>query len=121
MRRPRRITQADYHAAGRGLGVDMTLADAKWVEPRYPGDAARDAMFRRGDEFGLVKIQHYGVGSYMVAAYLPGRMECVEGDTPKTVPEKHRWCETAEGANQWFEQYVRAAACDGWSVHVDRS
>ncbi len=117
MRRARRVTQADYHAAGRALRADMTLADAKWSEPKYPGDAVRCTMLQRDNELGDVRIQHYGVGCYMVAAYLPGYETSSPGDTPKMNPDKHQWVETAEGANGWFEQYVRGAMREGWSPY----
>lgn len=89
----------------------------EWSTPQYPGDAVRMlplVMCKPPTEMGDVRIQHYGVGSYRVASFLPGRTVCCEGDTPKTEPESEEWCETVAGANAWFDLFVSRAKRDGW-------
>lgn len=102
--------------------IDQTLADAKWSDPKWPGDGVRSVLFRRDVlhlnivfEIGEVRIQHYGAGCYMVAAYMPGYETSSPGDTPKMNPDKHEWVSTAESADAVFEEYVRSAARDGWT------
>jgi len=92
------------------------FADPKWTEPRWPGDGVRTTMFRRGDEIGDVRIQHYGVGTYLVAAYLPGYETNNPGDTPKMNPDRHEWVETTAEANEFFDIYVANAKLDGWII-----
>jgi len=66
-------------------------------KPKYPGYAVRIQRLTKDDEVGDVRIMDYGMSPYCryrVASFLPGRSVCVEGDTPKTEPERDAWCET---------------------------
>jgi hypothetical protein len=59
----------------------------------------------------------YGSGSkrrYRVAAFCPGRVIELPGDTPKVEPEADNWCETLDNANEWFALYVDREHRDGW-------
>lgn len=91
-RKARRVTRADYLAAGRGLARDIaadvrntycpkigrlqwTCTQAEctchlkgriWVEPKWPGDAVRSQLLSLGDpitELGDVRIMDYGADS----------------------------------------------------------
>ena len=118
MRKPRRMMQSDYRAAGRGLARDMAEADARLAgEPGYPDAAVRLTQLVRNNELGDVRIMDYGKDSktrYRVAAFLPGRDVVVEGDTPKTEPEREDWCTAVEEAADFFSIYVADAKLYGW-------
>lgn len=91
-----------------------------WTEAKYPGDAVRILMLKRGHgremELGDIRIQDYG-DFVKVGTFLPGETECSPGDTPKTWPEKH---EIFRGDNQTdladaeFDKYVQEAYAAGW-------
>lgn len=90
-----------------------------WTTAKYPGDAVRITMIRRGNEIGDVRIQHYDVaGRVRVGSFLPGCVVESPGDTPKTEPEKHEWCRTRAHADLVFDQYVGQAQAEGWTEYV---
>lgn len=93
--------------------IDPTLAAAKWPEPRWPGDSVRQALFCRADELGDVRIQQYGIGIYLVAAYLPVSSR-TRRRTWFMIPDRHEWVETAAEANEFFDIYIGHAKLDGW-------
>jgi hypothetical protein len=143
MRKPRRVTQADYHAAGRGLARDVSeglaaierrklahgrVADADGrfpPEAPYPGMSIRQQHFIRGvstataEDFGDVRIMDYGADSktrYRVASFCPGYETSYPGDTPKMNPERDDWCATLEEASDFFDIYVADAKLRGWTA-----
>lgn len=92
----------------------------KWdEEPAYPGASIAEITLRKGDELGLVAIQHYG-SKLLIAAYLPGGSVVLPGDTPKTRPDRSIWVmpENRLGAETVFDQYVRDARDQGWVDYV---
>jgi len=84
-----------------------------WTEPKYPGDAVRILLLKRGDETGDVRIQQYGRQA-LVATFLPGHSFCCPGDTPKTEPECSEWCTNSFRADEVFDTYVAKAYEEGW-------
>ena len=113
---------AELYRRGLWLTTDQRrqagLSDhTLWSKPNYPGAPVRMQQFAWGDpvtELGDVRVQHYGNDTYCVAAFLPGRDICVEGDTPKTEPEKSEWVPTKERADKLFDKFVADAIADGW-------
>lgn len=93
-----------------------------WTEAKYPGDAVRIRMLRRGDELGDVRIQQYSVTpqSVRVAKFLPGNEVFLPGDTPKTEPEQDEWCSSSWRADEVFDRFVQDAYNDGWE-NFDRN
>lgn len=94
-----------------------------WTVPRYPGAAVRIVALRRGEEIGDVRIQHYG-NNVRVAAFLPGRVVELPGDTPKTEPENYAWYpvpDRARRADEVFDCYLDQAKADGWVVVAGRT
>ncbi len=94
-----------------------------WTEPKYPGDAVRMLMLKRGTgrdtELGDVRIQHYGM-FFKAAAFLPGVLDPPhEGDTPKTWPEKSETAHTTFAADEAFDRLVGEAYADGWQNYYD--
>ena len=92
----------------------------KWTEPKYPGDAVRILMLKRGHgvnmQLGDIRIQHYGL-TVTVGTFLPGQYECSPGDTPKVWPESSvtlRADNQADAADEVFDDYVGKAYADGW-------
>ena len=53
---------------------------------------------------------------YRVAAFCPGRVVELPGDTPKVEPEADIWCVTLDDASAWFELYVDRERRDGWKL-----
>lgn len=92
------------------------LLPGEWRETKYPGDAALNLDVTKDDEMGMIRIQVYGPGSYMVASYTPGRSECSPGDTPKFVPDKSVWCAQKGEADRQFVAYVIGAFRAGWKL-----
>lgn len=93
---------------------------AKWRDAKYPGDDVRRVDVRRGDELGMVVIQHYGV-SVRVGSFLPGDVQSSPGDTPKTWPERNEWFRVDRPdfptcANDMFVRLLTRAQEDGWVI-----
>jgi len=146
MRKARRVTRADYHAAGRGFARDINeglaaierrkLAHSASSEPDYPGAPIRQQRLYLGhcacqtycgvpgcagpaEDVGDVRIMDYGKDSkarYRVASFCPGYETGGPGDTPKMNPERDEWCVTLHEANQFFSIYVASAVLDGWTT-----
>lgn len=95
------------------------LLPGEWRKTKYPGDAALNLDLTKDGELGMIRIQVYGPGSYMVASYTPGEVIDNPGDTPKVEAEKAVWCEIAEEANRQFVLYCIGAFRAGWSVKKD--
>jgi hypothetical protein len=70
-------------------------------------------MLHRADEIGHVCIQHYGA-NVRVAAFLPGRVYHVPGDTPKVEPNKAEWCSSSFKADEVFDKYIQEAYACLW-------
>lgn len=89
-----------------------------WTEPRYPGDAVRILLLKRGSgratELGDIRIQFIHDNSVKVCAFLPGETECSPGDTPKTWPEHYQFARSVPEADALFDNYVQAAYAQGW-------
>ena len=85
-----------------------------WTTPRYPGDAVRILMLKRGDELGDIRIQFIHDNSVKVCAFLPGEAECSPGDTPKVWPEKFKFARFVPEADALFDEYVQEAFAAGW-------
>lgn len=99
---------------------------SKWTEPKYPGDAVRILMLKRGHgvntQLGDIRIQHYGE-TVTVASFLPGIVECSPGDTPKVWPESSvtlRADNQCAAADEVFEDYVRKAYDAEWQNYNPR-
>lgn len=95
---------------------------ATWTHPKYPGDAVRIVYLTHPDDaggetllHGDVRIQDYGPGCYRVGAFTPGYETSSPGDTPKTNPQHHSWCETVSDANIAFRAFVKLAHAEGWN------
>jgi hypothetical protein len=90
----------------------------RWAPPKYPGDAVRHQMLRRGEELGSVQIMDYGKGAqrarYRIASFCPGCIVHTDGDTPKTEPDAEQWCTAPEYADECFERLVRLRKRGGW-------
>lgn len=84
-----------------------------WIEPKYPGDAVRELLIKRGPEVGMVLIQHYTT-FVKVGMFVPGVYECSPGDTPKTWPNKSETCTSSPAADAVFDNYVQEVYADGW-------
>lgn len=101
----------------------VAVVSPVWTEAKYPGDAVRIELLRRGDEIGDIRIQDYNerlTQAYRVAAFLPGVDVCLPGDTPKTEPDKHQWDLSKREADAHFDRFLAEAHRDGW-VHYDRN
>lgn len=91
-----------------------------WTEPKYPGDAVRVLMLKRGHGrdtmLGDVRIQSGMLpdSAVTVCMFVPGVTECPPGDTPKTWPEFHRTCKFKPEADEVFDEYVKCAYEAGW-------
>ena len=90
-------------------------------EPEYPGASIRTFRMVRPStgERGEVRLMDYGSDSktrYRVAAFCPGRIVELPGDTPKVEPEADIWCVTLDDASAWFELYVDRERRDGWKL-----
>jgi hypothetical protein len=88
-----------------------------WSTPQYPGDSVRITRLRRKDEIGDVRIQVYTETAVRVATFLPGVSVCLEGDTPKTEPERSAWV-VPRLADRLFDRYVSEARADGWLIYT---
>jgi hypothetical protein len=86
--------------------------------PRYPGDATRTALLKRGDELGDVRIQKYSNENYHVAAFTPGYETSSPGDTPKMNPDHGEWCSTAARADAEFAFRLARAHAEGWKDYT---
>jgi hypothetical protein len=84
-----------------------------WTEAKYPGDRVRTQPMHRDGEIGEVCIQLYE-NVVRVASFLPGIYLQLEGDTPKTAPEKQMHYRHADPADAMFDQYVQEAYAAGW-------
>jgi len=86
-------------------------------EPAHPGDVIGVVAIQRTDEIGLVCAQHYG-SLVRIAAFLPGQLVTLPGDTPKTEPERFTYfiAEDRAGAERQFDQYLRDAQDEGWVI-----
>lgn len=84
----------------------------------YPGETVRIANFKSvdGNDLGDVRVQRYAPNLYRVAAFLPGIIIDLPGDTPKLVPERSEWSDTLDKAAMPFERFVIDAIKDGWTV-----
>lgn len=88
---------SDANSGRRGL----------WIEAKYPGDAVRTLMLKRGDELGQVCIQQYE--TYLkVGLFVPGIGE------KHVWPEKHRDVIVSDDADACFDNYVQEAYAMGW-------
>lgn len=87
---------------------------ALWIEPRFPGDAVRMLLLKRGKEIGDIRIQAYNARSFRVAAFLPGVNVSFPGDTPKVEPENSCFRMSTYAADEAFDLYVQRAYEDGW-------
>lgn len=92
---------------------EMSGHQGLWTEPKYPGDAVRILMLKRGAELGDVRIQHYE-HFVKVGSFLPGVEECSPGDTPKVWPEKSTTLHCGITADAEFDRLVQEAYADGW-------
>lgn len=81
---------------------------------KYPGDSVIEARLRRGNELGSIVVQKYFEDRYRVASFIPGRSVCVEGDIPKTEPERSEWTTTISRAGVFFQHQLADALAQGW-------
>lgn len=91
----------------------IAVARLPWRVPRHPGDDLVAQYLRKGGELGFVTIRQYG-DSYEVAAFIPGLLVQLPGDTPKTEPEVSRWHKDQGDAAWAFNDMVLEAVEDGW-------
>lgn len=103
-----------YHEATPRQATRDGLLPGEWRETKYPGDAAVNLDVMKDDDIGMIRIQVYGPGSYMVASYTPGYETSSPGDTPKFNPEKVMWCEHKGDADRQFVAYCIGAFRAGW-------
>lgn len=90
----------------------------------YPGESIRETALLANDSLGNahlgeVRIMDYGAVTkprYLVVAFCPYQQECVEGDTPKTVPTRTDWCDSLDEASDFFSIYLARAKLDGWQT-----
>lgn len=94
----------------------------------YPGESIRKTPLAKGREIGDVRIMDYDTSlrpkghvattkhRYLVVAFCPYQQECVEGDTPKTVPTRTDWCDSLDEASDFFSIYLARAKLDGWQT-----
>ena len=112
--------RATHRAAVEAGYADLAGYVAKYGnEPEYPGESIRTVrmVWPSTGELGEVRLMDYGSGSkkrYRVAAFCPGRVVELPGDTPKVEPEADNWCETLADASAWFGLYVDRECRDGW-------
>lgn len=90
----------------------------KWTKPKYPGDAVRIVYLTQNENIGDVRIQHYGVGKYKVAAFVPGHSFCYPGDTPKVEPEIYEWYENVTAVNNAFDRILAGVIKNGWTERM---
>lgn len=83
------------------------------MTPAYPGEIVRTARFERAGKLGEVRIRQYD-RCFQVAAFLPGTVISMDGDTPKIEPEFHAWVDCELEANRTFERFTSDARADGW-------
>lgn len=116
--------RASHRAAVEAGYADLASYVAKYGdEPEYPGASIRTVrmVWPGTGELGEVRLMDYGSGSkkrYRVAAFCPGRVVDLPGDTPKVEPEADNWCVTLADASAWFGLYVARERADGWK-HAD--
>jgi hypothetical protein len=77
----------------------------------YPGAAVKITQLQQDStgDFGDVRIMDYGKDSrtrYRVAAFCPGVIVDLPGDTPKTEPENDQWCSTFTQALAVHDKFV---------------
>lgn len=103
--------------SNNALGRNAHQRACKWEPAKYPGGVVRITMLCKGDELGDIRIfDRLGSEQYRVGSFLPGETECPPGDTPKTWPEKSKWCPDQKSANRVFAAYLKAALNEGWSI-----
>lgn len=87
-------------------------------EPKYPGDTILCQDFKRGDEYGSVRVQWYNDRSYCVGTFLPGNYVELPGDTPKVEPEKSSFRRGPGQAFAEFKRFCHRALKDDWEEFV---
>jgi hypothetical protein len=89
----------------------------RWDEQKYPGSAVRQVLLIKDDVLGSVDIRPHAPSSIKVCCFLPGIEECSPGDTPKTWPERHRWCSDKDTADRVFDAYLMQLMKEGWKEY----
>lgn len=84
-------------------------------EPLYPGAPIMLTRFIRAGIYGDVRVQEYHSASFLVGQYIPGRVDCSPGDTPKISPEVHQWTKTFDEACEVFDRYLDEVRAAGWT------
>jgi hypothetical protein len=116
--------RASHRAAVEAGYADLAGYVKKYgSEPEYPGASICTVrmIWPSTGELGEVRLMDYGSGSkkrYRVAAFCPGRLVELPGDTPKVEPEADNWCTTLDDAKAWLGLYVDRERRDGWK-HAD--